>query len=416
MSQQLAILGGPKAVSSPAPHYTWPLVTEKTEQAVIRQIREAPNIYDRSGIFERLENRWSAYHGRKHSLLTNSGTTALWSMFEGANLGPGDEVICPAYTFYATCTPLFFTGATPVLCDSDVNGNLDPAAAEKLVTERTKAVLITHMWGIPCQMEALTDLCKRRCLLLLEDSSHAHGARLNGRLCGTFGDAAVWSLGGQKIITGGEGGILSTDNPEIHARALILGQYNKRCHKEIAPDNPLHRFAMTGKGLKFRASPLNAAMADEQFDHLQEWLDQKRKFAALFTERLSGLPGLRTPVVPAGAEPSWYSFVMRYHAEELGGLPIERFHAALVAEGCRETNLPTSTCPLNWLPLFQQPGELFRQYAGARAYAAGDFPAAELFARQAITMPVWARQEDQPIVEQYAAAIVKVIASYKELL
>src|SRR5262245_59922985 len=101
MTQTLAILGGDKTITRHGPHYVWPLVTERTEQDVLRQIRQAPNLYDRSGIFETLENRWNALTGRKHSLLVSSGTAALWSMFEGAGLKPGDEVVCPAYTFYA---------------------------------------------------------------------------------------------------------------------------------------------------------------------------------------------------------------------------------------------------------------------------------------------------------------------------
>src|SRR5262249_54549633 len=116
--------------------------------------------------------------------------------------------------------------------------------------------------------------------------------------------------------------------------------------------------------------------------------------------------------------PSWYSYVIQYHAEELDGLPIERFHEALVAEGCRETNLPTSTCPLNWLPLFQEPGGLFAGYPhpSVPRYEEGQFPCAEPFARQAITMPVWVRPEDETIVLQYMDAFAKVVAGYKQLL
>jgi dTDP-4-amino-4,6-dideoxygalactose transaminase len=196
----------------------------------------------------------------------------------------------------------------------------------------------------------------------------------------------------------------------------LLGHYHKRCFNEIPAASPLHRFSATGMGLKLRASPMNIAMADEQFDHLDDWMVQKRKFAALITERLRGIPGITLPSVPAGAQPSWYSFVLQYRSQELEGLSIERFHAALLAEGCSETNLPTSTGPLNWLPLFQQPGTLFSSYAGAQPYMPGQFPQAERFARQAITMPIWAQAEDEDKVLQYTDAIVKVASAYKQLL
>lgn len=417
-SNKLALLGGTPLVSLATPHYVWPLITQRTEQAVVRQMHEDVAIYGRYGVFERFENRWSRYHGRRFSLLTNSGTNGLWSMFVGCDLKPQDEVLCPAYTFYATATPLFFTGAVPVLVDSDETGNVDPAKVEALITPKTRALIVTHMWGVPCRMDVLAEICKRRGILLLEDASHAHGAKYKGKLLGTWGDAAVWSLGGQKIITGGEGGVMSTDNEDIHARAVMLGHYNKRAGKEVPEGHPLKRFAMTGLGLKLRASPMNVAMADEQFDHLDEWLAQKRVFAEMISERLAPLPGVASPVVPEGGEPSWYSFVMQYRSQELSGLAIERFHEALVAEGCVETNLPTSTCPLNWLPLFQQAGEAHPAYKGSSmlAYEPGQFPGAERFAKQAITLPVWARASDEPTVVQYLDAIEKVVRNHEQLL
>lgn len=415
MTTRLALHGGAPAVARLKPHYQWPLITPAVEQVVVRQLHEDVAIYGRYGVFERFERQWAAYHGRQFALLTNSGTTGLWSMFVAAGFQQGDEVICPAYTFYATATPLFFTGASPVLCDSDESGNIDPAKVESLITERTKAVVVTHMWGIPCRMDELSRICKKHGLLLLEDCSHAHGARYRGQLVGTASDAAVWSLGGQKIITGGEGGIMVTDNPTMHERAVMLGHYNKRCFGEVT--NPgLRRFAMTGMGLKLRASPMNVAMIEEQFTHLDEWLAQKRKFAALITSRITGLPGLAPPIVPDGGLPSWYSYVFRYKEAELGGLPVARFHEALLAEGCLETNRPTSTCPLNWLPLFQEPEGLFGNYRNARRYGEGDFPVAESFARQAITLPVWALATDEGIVLDYLNAIEKVVHQHKSLL
>lgn len=416
--EKLALLGGTPCVSRPKPHYVWPLVTARTEQAVLRQMHEDVAIYGRYGVFERFENRWSQYHGRRFSLLTNSGTNGLWSMFVGCDLKPGDEVLCPAYTFYATATPLFFTGAVPVLVDSDESGNVDPAKVEALITDKTRALIVTHMWGIPCRMDVLAEICKRRGILLLEDASHAHGARYQGKLAGTWGDAAVWSLGGQKIITGGEGGVMSTDNEDIHARAVMLGHYNKRAASEVPDGHPLKPFALTGMGLKLRASPMNVAMANEQFDHLDAWLAQKRVFARMINERLAGLPGVASPVVPEGGEPSWYSYVMQYRTEELSGLSIERFHEALVAEGCVEANLPTSTCPLNWLAMFQSAGDLHPAYkeSSMPAYRPGQFPCAEKFARQAITMPVWAQATDESLVVSYLDAIEKVVRNHQQLL
>lgn len=137
-------------------------------------------------------------------------------MYAGCDLQPGDEVISPTYTFYATVTPMVFTRAKPVFADRKEDGNIDPWEIEKKITDKTKAIVVTHMWGIPCDMDTITAVAKKHNLRLLEDCSHAHGAEFDGQKVGTFGDAAAWSLQGQKTVTGGEGAILLTDDEEIH--------------------------------------------------------------------------------------------------------------------------------------------------------------------------------------------------------
>jgi len=415
---QLALLGGtPPVIFQPAPHFPWPLITERTKQAVLKQMDQTISIYDRSGIFAEFEDRWNAYHGTRYSLLTSSGTMGLFTMFVACELGAGDEVIVPAYTFHATASPLLWTGATPILCDCDESGNIDPNALRELITSHTKAVVVTHLWGVPAQMDAISEICQEHGLLLLEDCSHAHGATYQGRLVGTWGDVAVWSLQGQKVLTGGEGGILSTNDQRIYEMANLVGQYNKRCKKEIDPHSELYQFYVTGMGFKLRAHPLAIAIANEQFDHLDIWRAQKSEFAHAMIDRLSRLPGLRMPLVPPNSNPSWYAFVMQYQSDELGGLSLRRFHEALVAEGALEADLPGSTTPLNELALFQNPGALFPQYTGTSlSYHPGQFQAAERFSAQALKLPVWVRPEDADLVELYIQAIEKVIQHHTDLL
>ena len=203
MRNKLAILGGKKSVTKRPPHFLWPLINKNTERAVIRQLRDSISIYDKSGIFDEFENAFAKLHDRKYALLCSSGTLAIHSMFVADGFKEGDEVICPAYTFFATVTPLLSTGAVPVLCDCDENGNIDPEEITKKINERTKGIIVTHMWGVPCQMDRISKICKDNKLLLLEDCSHAHGAKYNGKIVGSFGDLAAWSLQGQKNITGG---------------------------------------------------------------------------------------------------------------------------------------------------------------------------------------------------------------------
>lgn len=412
----MALLGGPKTIKKRGPHFSWPVITPAVEAAVKNQLYESVSIYDRSGIIAQFEDEFAKYHSRKFSLLISSGTAAIHSMFVAIGVKPGDEIICPAYTFYATVTPLFHVGAIPVLCDADETGNIDPDKIERLITSRTKGVIVTHMWGIPCKMDQILSSCRKHKLLLFEDASHAHGAKYKDRLAGTWGDVSAWSLQGQKIISGGEGGILLTDNEEIYYRALLFGHYNKRCKQEIPHGHPLAKFSITGMGLKLRIHPLAAAMAREQFNHLDEWINQKREYVKVMTDRLSKLPGIHSPKQYNSSQPSWYAYVFQYHEEELDGLPVEKFFTALQAEGCLDIDRPGSTCPLNLLPLFQDPSQLFPAYAGKIKYGKGEFPVAESFFQKAIKLPVWCFSIDREIVNGYLEAIEKVVKHHKDLL
>ncbi len=413
---KLALLGGTPVLPAGEGAFTWPRITPTLEQRVVSQLHESISIYDKSGIFQKFEDDFARYHSRRFALLTNSGTNALHSLYVGAGLQPGDEVICPSYTFFATVTPLLFTGAVPVLCDVDENGNLDPNELAKHVTPKTRAVMVTHMWGVPAQMAAIKKFCEERNLLLFEDCSHAHGAKYGDTVVGSESDIAAWSLQGGKTITGGEGGILATNNEEFFYRALMLGHYNKRLKQAIPQEHPLRKFAVTGMGLKYRAHPLAVAMMDELFGELDGVLETRQAHAEKIMEALRGMPGLTPPRLD-GVLPSYYALTFQYDSESLGGLPLERFVEALHAEGLSEMDHPGSTMPLNLLPLFQEPTELFPSYAQTPfSYAPTDFPQSLKYFTRALKMPVWGYPDEAPVVDAYIRGILKVLTGYTQLL
>jgi dTDP-4-amino-4,6-dideoxygalactose transaminase len=403
----LAILGGRKTLHVPGPHFRWPLITSTTRHAIISQLDESISIYNRSGIFKKFEDAFARYHGKKFALLSNSGTSSIFAMFEGLGFGPGDELIAPVYTFFATVSPLMQFGARPVFADCKSDGNIDPVEIEKKITSKTKAVIVTHMWGIPCDMNSIVEICKKNNLFLLEDCSHAHGAEYFGQKVGTFGHAAAWSLQGQKIVTGGEGGIMLTDEEEVYTRALLQGHYNKRCFEEISPRHHLYPYAHTGLGLKLRAHPLAVAMAYEQFQHLDDWLNQKRQFAELLITELSKIPFLKMPLL-SNKKPSWYAFVINYDAKNTGGISREVFCKALKEEGLDEVDIPRSTCPLNNLSLFRMPQKALPRLYKPLTIPDEAFPNSDAFYNTAIKFPVWALPEDEPIVKAYIKGIIKV--------
>ena len=414
-TEKLAILGGSKSVEKKEQHFVWPIITEETRRAVMEQMDRTISIYNRSDIFETFEDKFAAYHGKKFGLLHNSGTSALHGMYVGCNLQPGDEVICPTYTFYATVTPLLHTGAKPVFADCADDGNIEPIQIQKKITPQTKAIVVTHMWGIPCDMDAIVRIAKENNLLLLEDCSHAHGAEYKNQKVGSFGDAAAWSLQGQKTVTGGEGGILLTDNEDIHTRALLLGHYNKRCRQEIPTDHDLREYAVTGMGLKLRAHPFAIAMANQQFDHLDEWVAQRNEFAEYMIKELDDLECLSTPK-KACRKPSWYAFVMQYNEAKADGVSIEKFFEAIQAEGLVEADRPGSTCPIHDLPLMRKTNMILPHLHEEPVSATDEsYPMAENFYKNAIKIPIWAQESDWDIVRSYAAGIRKVALNTREL-
>jgi len=390
--------------------FVWPIITKDSEKAVINQLHAAISIYDRSGIYLELENNFSKYHRRKYALTTNSGTTAIYSMFVGASFVPGDEVICPVYTFFATVTPLLFIGAIPVFVDCNEDGNINPEKIEGKITKKTKAIIITHMWGIPCDMDKIVKIAKKYKLKLFEDCSHAHGATYKGKTVGSFSDASAWSLQGQKIITGGELGILTTNDPEIYYRALLLGHFNKRSLQEIPKNNQYYKYAVTGMGLKLRANPLGVALANEQFSKLNDYLKQKRYFAKKLTNAIENMNGLKPPVFENIKNPAWYAYVFQFVPEKMN-ISIDKFYKEAIDMGATELDRPFSTCPLTHFEIFKTPGFLFKTYT-AKNFSKGTFNKAEKFYNNALKLPVWTRKSDEKYVDKYIKIFTTLCLKY----
>ncbi|MFD4393688.1 DegT/DnrJ/EryC1/StrS family aminotransferase [Kitasatospora sp. NPDC058397] len=417
MTSPLALLGGKAAVTVDGPHFSWPPIDDTTRAKVGAQLDESISIPGRSGIVAELEDGLQDYFGVRHAVTTSSGTAALHATYWAARIKPGDEVIVPAWTFHATASPLFHLRAVPVLCETGPDGNIDPNRVEELITPRTRAVMATHLWGKPADMTELVAVANVHDLAVLEDGSHAHGAGTAGQKVGTFGLASAFSLNGPKPLSGGEGGFVLTDDDDTYHRVITFAHYNKRAKTEIPDGRPLARYAVTGTGLKLRIHPLAAAIAHDQLARLDDYLAGRAEIARHLTDQLGRIPGLEVTAMPDGVIPSWYGLTLTYRPEQLGGLPIERFHQALLAEGATEFDRPGSTCPLNQLPLYQQPSTLFPGHPQSqRRYKAGDFPVAERAHAHMIKLPVWHREQDLELVEQYVRAAIKIGDHHEELL
>lgn len=368
--------------------YRHPIISDEVAHSVTRQLFENISVYDNGDIYREVEEALKQLFQVPYGISVCNGTSALFSMYYGAGVGHGDEVIVPAYTFFATASPLFLLGAVPVLVDCDESGNIDPEKVSEKITERTKAIVITHMWGIPGQMDRLAEVASKHDLVLLEDASHAHGATYEDRIIGSFSDGAAWSLQGKKLLTAGEGGFFATKHREFFERAVLLGHFNKRAKKEVSlPD--LVDFAITGLGGNLRMHPLGAAVLRPQLQNFHEQLRQRREVAEMLTKTIEEIEGLSNVPVASNVNPAWYAFNFFFNKDAFR-CSREEFVELLVSEGGIEFDIPNSTCPLNHHPLFTRPSDALPAYRTLKdRFQVGYYPAAEAFHESIVKLPTW---------------------------
>jgi dTDP-4-amino-4,6-dideoxygalactose transaminase len=291
VDRRLARDGGTPARTRPE----WPMfpggmeLGEEEAEAVSRVIR-SHNVFRYYGVGDGphevadFEREFASFMGSEHALAVNAGSSALVCGLIGAGVGPGDEVVVPAYTWNATPNTVIAAGALPVLAEVDESLTLDPEDVARKLTPATKAILPVHMRGAPANMEALTALASEHGLALVEDVCQAAGATFRGRRLGTFGDAGAFSLQFNKIITTGEGGAMITDRRDLLDLAIDVHD----CAGSVRRGAGLPQFA----GWNFRASEIEGAVARVQLRRLDGLLERMRAGQAVVAERVSALPGL----------------------------------------------------------------------------------------------------------------------------
>lgn len=246
------------------------------------------------------ERAFADYVGTADCVGLSSGTAALWLALEALGIGAGDEVIVPANTYVASVFAISYTGATPVLADVDeVTFTLDPAAVQAAITPRTAALMPVHLFGCPCDMDALGSIAAAAGLAIVEDAAQAHGAECGGRSVGTFG-IGTFSLYGTKNITCGEGGLATTDDDDIARTLRLLRNQGMRA-----------RYDYEMPGYNWRLTDLQAAVAIPQVNRLKEITAARNANAASITAGLTGTPGLLLPGVPPGRSHVWHQYTVR---------------------------------------------------------------------------------------------------------
>ena len=329
---KLALDGGPQAVTADMGD-SWETVTS-LEKEFVNAVLD--NLGDAYSQIDRFQDEFKAFVGTKHAIATCNGTSTLHSAVFAAGARIGKEVIVPSVTWHASITPILHCGATPIFCEADPHSFCaDPNDVKNRITDRTCAIIVTHVYGNPADMDAFREIVKGSNITLIEDASHAHGALWSGKSVGSLGDIGCFSLQGSKPVTGIEAGVITTDNDNLYDQMLALGQYG-RCEPHFTTDKfkPLRNM---GLGIKYRANPLGIAMARAQLQRLSE-LNEKRR---TWFERLDGLLSPIDGIQPQKVYPkSRRGGLLLYTGvidERIIGAPVSSVLKALVAEGVKTT-------------------------------------------------------------------------------
>jgi dTDP-4-amino-4,6-dideoxygalactose transaminase len=340
------------------------------------------------------EEKFRRFTGAKHALATSSCTTALHLAVAALELKPGDEVIVPAFTWVATPNVVEYMGARPVFCDVDLETfNIDVEQVESKITPRTVGIIPVHLFGLAAEMDAITDIARRRDLWVVEDAACGLGSLYRGRHVGSFGDVGCFSFHPRKSITTGEGGMATTEDDGLASTMASLRDHGASRSDYDREQNEgsflLADYNMLG--YNYRLTDLQAAVGSVQMDRADWILDQRIRLATEYNRLFGGLDWLTTPAVPEGLRHAYQAYVCLYRPEPPTMENVQALHerrnrlmAALEAEGI-------ATRPGTHAAFAQ--GYYTQKYG----LQPGDFPNAFIAERLSLALPLFATMTDDDI-------------------
>lgn len=313
---------------------------------------------------KKFENAWAEYCSMSHGVAVSSGTAALHVAVKCLSLEPDDEIILPSFTIISCATAVLEAGAKPVLVDCTADTwTMDTDAIEAKITQRTRAIMVVHIYGHPVDMDPVLALAAKHGLFVIEDAAEAHGAEFRGRRCGGLSDISTFSFYANKIVTTGEGGMVLTNNPKFAERARSL---RNLCFR------PDRRFLHTEIGHVYRMTNIQAAIGLAQVERIQSFIDKKREVARIYSASLGDLPGLQLPVERDWAKNVYWMFGVVL-ADELDIIAEE------VSRELRKRNIDTRSF---FLGLHEQPALRDLGLFGDEVY-----PVTERISRKGLYLP-----------------------------
>jgi dTDP-4-amino-4,6-dideoxygalactose transaminase len=378
-----AILGGQPMFPEGLP-LVWPSVPNAEALARdLRRILDSRTLTNGSFVHE-LERRAAEYLGVRHCVAVSSCTAGLMLILRAADIS--GDVVVPSFTFAATAHAVAWNGLRPVFADVDeATLTLSPDAVRRVLGIRTSAILATHVYGTPCDVEGLAELAGSHGIRLFFDAAHAFGSRHGERPVGGFGDAEVFSLSPTKVLVAGEGGIIATDDDLLAERCRIGRNYGN-------PGNYDCLFV----GLNGRMSEIHAAMTLASLEGLDARIERRNELAARYREALSDVPAISFPAVPEGDCSTYKDFTVLVEPEGLG-LDADGLAEALAAEGVETRRY------------YAPPVHSMRAYRHLNG-TTGHLPVTEWASRRALTLPLWSDMREEQ-VDRVAGAIVRIRAA-----
>lgn len=413
MSSKLAIHGGEKTISPRLPSYlesAGRTFGAQEEALVLEALRSGCLTRNGGKMVQRLEAEFAERLGVQYAAACSSGTASVHLAIAALDPAPGDEIIVPPITDVGSIAPILWQNAVPVFADLDADTiTLDPADVERRITPKTRAIIAVHLAGQPCALNELSAIARRHKLVLIEDCSQAYWAEYNGKLVGTMGDMACFSLQQSKHITCGEGGLFVTNNADWARRATLFA--DKAWPRDTTSLGSC-RFLFLAQN--YRMSELEGAVALAQLRKLPEPVLRRRVLAERLDAAIQDLPAVSAPRVPANTRHSYWLYMLRVNRDAARATARE-FGDALVAEGVPAW-VEYIVDPLYLSPLFTGPatystsGYPFTTY-GAQKFERGLCPTAERVLHEVIAV-LWNENYTAAQVDQIAAAIHKVSAHF----
>jgi dTDP-4-amino-4,6-dideoxygalactose transaminase len=358
MAEVLAIDGGAPLRTEPFP--PWPSFPEDVIQAAMQPLREGkPNYWTGPRGME-FQQKFADFCGTKHGIAVNSGTSALHVACGALGLGPGDEVITPSYTFIASAMCVIQQNAVPVFADIDpATHTISPDDILAKLTPQTKAIIAVHMYGHPCEMDAILQIAEEHGLAVIEDCAQAHGAEYKGRVVGSLGHINAFSFCQDKIFTtGGEGGMVTTGDDALAARARTFKDHGfwEEERRGLLEMESLYLYIHHSLGFNYRMTEMQSAIGLKELERIHTWnLPRRAANAQAITAELDGVPGVNPPVVQPGCKHAWYKYPITLDLDVLT-CDRDRFVQAVRAEGYRSCAI--GDWPENYLE------EVFTSHAG----------------------------------------------------